>query len=111
MGSRAQVIAELEEKGFGGTFDFLYMPRDYSTHSTKGYAVINFKSVKEAATFKRKFQTTSWSYAIDVGNQQGLAKNVQSVMRKSRTKDPLNLPLIFTEAVPKGVPLTRELIQ
>ena len=47
--TQRELISELEDLGFAGTFDFLYSPLDKGTMSNVGYAFVNFKSHEYAS--------------------------------------------------------------
>ena len=47
--TQRELIAELEDLGFAGTFDFLYSPLDKGTMSNVGYAFVNFKTHEDAS--------------------------------------------------------------
>ena len=47
--TQRELIQELEDLGFAGTFDFLYSPLDKGTMSNVGYAFVNFKSHEHAS--------------------------------------------------------------
>merc|ERR1711920_953504 len=42
--------------GFGGTYDFVYVPMDKETKSNRGYAFINFVEPKYAMAFKSCYE-------------------------------------------------------
>jgi len=42
--TRARLIELLEDEGFDGTFDFVYVPMDFSSEASLGYAFVNFVS-------------------------------------------------------------------
>ena len=46
--SQLDIIRCLEEKGFGGSFDFFYAPLDFKSRCNLGYAFINLCSPSEA---------------------------------------------------------------
>lgn len=53
--SRDMFVAMLEEEGFAGEFDFVYLPIDFSSRSGFGYAFINLVSPEAAGRFREHF--------------------------------------------------------
>lgn len=138
--TRARLLAEINFRGFGGSFDFLYLPQDFHLHVSRGYAVINFRRVEDARRFEAVVQripasvlqpnsqqpapqAPQWQQQqqrqqqclrlyTQVASRQGLAANVGPFRkRKGHAKDPLNLPLVFAVGSEEGVPLTRDILQ
>lgn len=83
--TRAMLLALLDEEGFAGKYDFLYIPFDFSRRAGLGYAFINLVDAASAQRFWRTFNgfsrwviptakvsTVSWSDPL-----QGLAANVE----------------------------------
>ncbi|EER13792.1 hypothetical protein Pmar_PMAR000952 [Perkinsus marinus ATCC 50983] len=53
--TQAELIAEVTFTGFGGTFDFFYLPMDHSTRANFGYCFINFTTPEVASLFTHLF--------------------------------------------------------
>jgi len=53
--TRAKVLDLLDKEGFGGTFDFFYLPIDLKKKFGLGYAFINFVDHGIAAAFRQHF--------------------------------------------------------
>lgn len=80
-----ELILELEALGFGGTFDFLYVPLDKGTMSNVGYAFVNFVDPQSAAKcmesfhgyhFKRHRKVSGKIAAVSIAHLQGLEANL-----------------------------------
>eukprot|EP00928_Gymnodinium_smaydae_P054918 TRINITY_DN38600_c0_g1_i1.p1 TRINITY_DN38600_c0_g1~~TRINITY_DN38600_c0_g1_i1.p1 ORF type:complete len:387 (+),score=59.29 TRINITY_DN38600_c0_g1_i1:83-1243(+) len=52
---------ELEKAGFARDFDYIYMPVDARSSSSRGYAFINFSSDEAAYRFKMHFNLRKWN--------------------------------------------------
>jgi len=83
--TQRELIAELEDLGFAGTFDFLYIPLDKGTMSNVGYAFVNFiepihaekcMQVFQNYRFKRHRKISGKIAAISVAHIQGLEANL-----------------------------------
>lgn len=72
--TREQLIQLLDARGYLGLFNFVYLPVDFETSESVGYAFINLTKLKIAESFKESFEgltcypfsdsqpcTTSWS--------------------------------------------------
>lgn len=83
--SQRELIAEFEDLGFAGSFDFLYIPLDKVTMSNVGYAFVNFIDHKWAEKcidtlqtyrFKRHRKVSGKVAAVSVAHIQGLEANL-----------------------------------
>lgn len=83
--TRAMVLAMLNDEGFAGRYNFLYLPIDFKSRACLGYAFVNLVDAKSTAAFwatfdgfskwmlpSRKVCTVSWS-----GPHQGLEAHVE----------------------------------
>jgi len=84
--TQRELIAELENLGFGGTFDFLYAPIDFGTMGNVGYVFINFVSAEWAARCRQEFEgfifskhqkTAKKVATVSVAHLQGLGANMK----------------------------------
>jgi len=83
--TQRELISELEDLGFAGTFDFLYIPLDKGTMSNVGYAFVNFVEPYHAQRCMASFQGYRFKQhrkemagkmaAISVAHIQGLEAN------------------------------------
>lgn len=61
--TRAMLADKLDEAGFRGCYDFLYLPVDHSTNIGFGYAFVNLSSPNGARHFKNAFHGyVEWAY-------------------------------------------------
>lgn len=81
---------EMEEMGFTGSFDFLYVPLDKGTNANVGYAFVNFleasvakkcMSVFEGHRFKRHRRCSGRVGWVSVAHLQGLEANIRHYKR------------------------------
>jgi len=100
----------LNSMGFGGTYDFVYLPIDHKSEWGKGYAFINLISAAHAQYFMKSFEgfsnwvfpsnkvcTCTWSHPT-----QGLEANIaryrdSPIMHPSRSAE--WKPLVFRQGV------------
>lgn len=57
--TQRMLLTEVNEAGFLGTFDFLYLPIDTETNANKGYCFMNFVSPQSAWLFKMTYEGRS----------------------------------------------------
>lgn len=83
--TQRELMAELEDLGFAGAFDFLYVPVDKGTMSNVGYAFVNFTEHTGAEKciaafqnyrFKRHRKISGKIAAVSVAHIQGLEANL-----------------------------------
>ncbi|CAJ1345962.1 unnamed protein product [Effrenium voratum] len=83
--SQRDLISELEDLGFAGKFNFLYIPLDKGTMANVGYAFVNFISKNWAQKcmeafreyrFKRHRKTSGKIASISAAHLQGLEANL-----------------------------------
>jgi len=83
--SQRDLIAELEDLGLGGKFNFLYIPLDKGTMANVGYAFVNFinkdwasKCMKafQEHRFKRHRKTSGKIASVSAAHLQGLEANL-----------------------------------
>jgi len=82
--SRAMVIAMLDEEGFAGKYDFLYLPIDFKSRAGLGYAFVNLLRPEFVDEFWKRFDGfTRWVVrsrkvcAVAWGAPQGLEAQIE----------------------------------
>ncbi|CAK0887363.1 unnamed protein product [Prorocentrum cordatum] len=88
--SRGALLDLLSSQGFGGEYDLVYLPRDFATRQTLGYAIVNALTPSAALRLRAAFDGfQAWpvksSKVCTVGwcDRQGLSKNIK-FFRNSR---------------------------
>jgi hypothetical protein len=61
--SQAVLTAVLDKQGFSGAYDLIYVPVDFATGVSFGYAFVNLISVEEAERFVASFDGFKWGGA------------------------------------------------
>jgi RNA recognition motif 2 len=81
--SPSNILSLLKERGFSGCFDFFYLPVDFVTRSSLGYAFINFPSLEHLHRFAAVFHGVALPHfptrnacEVFLAKVQGLEANV-----------------------------------
>jgi len=88
--TREMLMKLLEDEGFAGKYDFLYLPMDFKTKLSLAYAFINFVSTEEAKRFWKHFHGFSnWvipsrkNARVSWSEIQGLASHIEHLSGNS----------------------------
>lgn len=113
--SRAMVLRLLDDEGFFGRYNFVYLPVDFKRQKNLGYALINLVSASEAMRFGRHFEGYSkWSESSEsactvawCSPQQGLQAHIERyrnspVMHESVPEE--WRPLLLMHGIPVPFP-------
>jgi len=80
---REDLIKEMDAKDFAGLYNFVYMPIDFKTEMSLGYAFVNMVTVEEVPRFMLAFngfrdwpRSSKKICAVDLSRTQGLDANV-----------------------------------
>jgi hypothetical protein len=93
--TKKELMAELESAGFGGQYDYVYVPRDLTTGVGNGFGFVNFTTAAAAARFMSEWVPTSADHdKVNVAPSavQGFSDNYKrwsmkkAVIRDSRFK-------------------------
>lgn len=103
------LLSELEDLGFGGKFDFAYLPMDKCSKASVGYAFVNFVTASFAASFMEGSRGHRFTRrgknkeaVVSVAHLQGLVANIEhyesnaSRARKS-SKTAVQVPFVLAE--------------
>jgi len=105
------LLRELEQLGFGGAFDFAYLPMDKCSRACVGYSFVNFTSPSMARQCLERCQGHRFTQygknkeaAVSVAHLQGLAANLAHFERlpstKKSSKMARQLPFTLTDSCP-----------
>ena len=100
-----EFVCEVLDAGFEGTFDFFYLPMDFSTKRNRGYCFLNFHSASCARQFMQIFHgrklsryNTKKSLQIVPAALQGLEKNMSALKGGAdRIKNQWFRPMVFSD--------------
>eukprot|EP00435_Cladocopium_sp_Y103_P050249 s1968_g15.t1 len=88
--STEQILEELHENGFSGSFDFLYLPMDFGTKRNKGYFFLNLRTHELAQIFTDVFSRHCFNRyksnkvpEVALATVQGFEKNVWKYLQHS----------------------------
>jgi hypothetical protein len=54
--SRAMLLKLIDAEGFGSQYDFIYLPMDFKSHASLGYAFVNLVDPEQATRFFKTFE-------------------------------------------------------
>jgi len=84
--TQEQLIGAVDEMGFRGAYDFLFLPR-FKNGSNRGYAFVNFRQQCVAARFARAFTNFTFegtlsqkACSVQPARIQGKAANLEATM-------------------------------
>lgn len=103
--TRTDLIQTLNDEGFAGLYDFVYVPMDFKTKACKGYSFVNLIDGEQAQHFIDRFHGRYWSSSkssrackATPSRLQGLAANItryQNSPLMSREVPDLFKPALF----------------
>jgi hypothetical protein len=118
--TRSDLLKLLDNEGFFGRFNFIYVPIDFKRQRNLGYALINLVSPKEAIRFSNRFEGfCNWSCLCDTvcevawcNPHQGLPAHVERyrnspVMHESVPEEWRPLLLSHGVSIPFPAPTTK----
>jgi len=111
--TQKMLLEHLEVNGFGGTYDFFYLPIDFRNRCNVGYAFINFVAPEHAKRFlntlnRAKLPAYNSSKVCEVtfAHVQGLEQNIEHYRNSPVNGVPIAAyrPLIFKSGIEVGFP-------
>jgi len=110
--TQRSLLIDINEAGFIGTFDFLYLPIDTETNANKGYAFINFAEPGFAWMFKQGYEgkkmprfNSDKVVSVSAATLQGFDANYAHYANSRVNRgDPANRPLFLREPSPNLAP-------
>jgi len=103
--TRGSFLELIDAQGLSGQYDFAYLPMDFKTKQSMGYAFVNFTSSAAALAFRAAMHGfRSWPIhshkvcSVQWSQTQGLEKNIKFV-RKSDVMKKSGVPEEFKPAV------------
>jgi hypothetical protein len=99
--TQRMLLTEINQTGFLGTFDFLYLPIDPETNANRGYAFLNFVNSAFAWMFKMSYEGRKMN--------RFNSNKVASVMRATLQGFDANYAHYSTARVSRGDPAARPL--
>jgi hypothetical protein len=111
--TQRKLLREINSSGFGGQFDYLYLPMDPRSHANRGFAFINMVSEKAAEEFYKKFHgqylrcfstTVEKPIAVSPADLQGFEENaLQYAATANRGKRTGHTKPIFFRSLPRHI--------
>ncbi|KAL4425902.1 hypothetical protein ABPG75_009918 [Micractinium tetrahymenae] len=102
--SQEMMLSVLQKSGFGGTFDFFYLPIDFRNKCNLGYCFVNFLDASVAGRLYRDFHQKRWEEynskkvcEVTYGRVQGRDSLVAHFRASKFPSDDIEfMPLVFT---------------
>jgi len=108
-----EFLQELCVRGFAGRFDFCYLPMDFGTAKSRGYAFVNLTDPEWAMRFHKEFHGKPMLYFNTVDKKveiapsltQGLHANLCWYLERHpcRVTNPWFQPLLILQSVGKAI--------
>lgn len=109
--TREMVLSDMDDRGFHGAYDFFYLPIDFQTGNTVGYAFINLVNEAETARFRAVYNGLQLSpdsakiCEVSDAKAQGKAKNVEQYRNSSvMAMEDKYHPVVFENGRPTRFP-------
>ncbi|KAL4420998.1 hypothetical protein ABPG77_001317 [Micractinium sp. CCAP 211/92] len=102
--TQEMMLSVLQKSGFGGTFDFFYLPIDFRNKCNLGYCFVNFLDAAVAGRLYRDFHQKRWEEynskkvcEVTYGRVQGREALVSHFRASKFPSDDIEfMPLVFT---------------
>lgn len=105
--TQRQLMREVNDRGFAGRFDFVYVPMDSRRRASRGIAFVNFASGAVAEEFARAvdghpLRHPSSQRAVEImpADLQGFDRNVEHHAETLRSHTDSNKPLVLRRLPP-----------
>jgi len=88
--TQEEILCHIDQLGYGGKYDFFYLPKNRQQSANLGYGFINFKAAEDAARFEAemtgfRFSHTSSKRCVVVpAHVQGLSNNIMESKQNQR---------------------------
>jgi len=109
--NREMMLVDMDQRGFRGSYDFFYLPIDFHTGNTMGYAFINFVNRSETERFRMTYSGLKLSpdspkiCEVVHAKAQGKAKNVEQYRNSSvMSMDERFHPVVFENGMRQPFP-------
>lgn len=79
--TRTQLFEQLEQAGFQGKIDFIYLPINFSTDRNFGYCFLNFRTADTASAFMEKFNGAPISKCLPILKGDKVCKVVPAAIQ------------------------------
>jgi len=111
--SQQELLEDINRRGFSGLYDFCYLPRDFKTNESQGFAFVNFTSATTARQFMEawnqqlRFASPTGGpqkVVVSKADLQGLEANLKrwAGPRMRRIRNPCLRPFVLSASIDAG---------